>query len=44
MSGRENYAQGHIPGAAYVDLLGELSDRNRQGIYAPCRRLNSSPP
>src|SRR6476659_7568246 len=35
VSGRENYAQGHIPGAAYVDLLGELTDRNRQGIYAP---------
>ena len=35
MGGRENYAQGHIPGAAYVDLLGELSDRDRQGIYAP---------
>jgi thiosulfate/3-mercaptopyruvate sulfurtransferase len=35
VSGRENYAKGHIPGAAYVDLLGELSDRNRSGIYAP---------
>jgi thiosulfate/3-mercaptopyruvate sulfurtransferase len=35
VGGRENYAQGHIPGAAYVDLLGELSDRNRQGNYAP---------
>jgi thiosulfate/3-mercaptopyruvate sulfurtransferase len=33
--GREHYARGHIPGAAYVDLLGELSDRNRSGIYAP---------
>jgi thiosulfate/3-mercaptopyruvate sulfurtransferase len=35
VSGRENYARGHIPGAAYIDLLGELSDRNRSGIYAP---------
>ena len=35
VSGRENYAEGHIPGAAYVDLLGELSDRTRTGIYAP---------
>jgi thiosulfate/3-mercaptopyruvate sulfurtransferase len=35
VSGRDNYAQGHIPGAAYVDLLGELSDRTRQGVYAP---------
>jgi thiosulfate/3-mercaptopyruvate sulfurtransferase len=35
VSGRDHYAQGHIPGAAYVDLLGELSDRTRQGIYAP---------
>jgi thiosulfate/3-mercaptopyruvate sulfurtransferase len=35
ISGRENYERGHIPGAAYVDLLGELSDRTRTGIYAP---------
>ena len=35
ISGRENYGRGHIPGAAYVDLLGELSDRSRTGIYAP---------
>ena len=35
VSGRENYAKGHIPGAAYVDLLGELTDRNQQGMYAP---------
>jgi thiosulfate/3-mercaptopyruvate sulfurtransferase len=35
VSGREHYAEGHIPGAAYVDLLGELSDRLRSGIYTP---------
>ena len=35
VSGRENYAKGHIPGAAYVDLLGELTDRNRQGRLRP---------
>jgi thiosulfate/3-mercaptopyruvate sulfurtransferase len=35
VSGRENYAKDHIPGAAYVDLLGELTDRNQQGMYAP---------
>jgi thiosulfate/3-mercaptopyruvate sulfurtransferase len=35
VSGRENYAKDHIPGAAYVDLLGDLTDRNRQGVYAP---------
>ncbi|MBS0521900.1 MAG: sulfurtransferase, partial [Proteobacteria bacterium] len=27
-SGRANYDQGHIPGAAYLDLAAELSDRN----------------
>ena len=31
VSGRENYAKGHIPGAAYVDLLGELTDRTSKG-------------
>jgi thiosulfate/3-mercaptopyruvate sulfurtransferase len=35
VSGRENYTQGHIPGAVYVDLLGELTDRTKQGAYAP---------
>jgi thiosulfate/3-mercaptopyruvate sulfurtransferase len=35
VSGRENYTKGHIPGAAYVDLLGELTDRTKQGAYAP---------
>ena len=35
VSGRENYAKGHIPGAAYVDLLGELTDRTQKGVYAP---------
>ncbi len=35
VSGRENYGKGHIPGAAYVDLLGELSDQSKTGIYAP---------
>jgi thiosulfate/3-mercaptopyruvate sulfurtransferase len=35
VSGREHYDQGHIPGAAYVDLLGELSDRSRTALYAP---------
>jgi thiosulfate/3-mercaptopyruvate sulfurtransferase len=35
VSGRDNYAKGHIPGAAYVDLLGELTDRIKQGAYAP---------
>jgi thiosulfate/3-mercaptopyruvate sulfurtransferase len=34
-SGRDHYAEGHIPGAAYVDLLGELTDRNRHDAYAP---------
>jgi thiosulfate/3-mercaptopyruvate sulfurtransferase len=34
-SGRENYLQGHIPGAAYVDLLEELVDRDRKGVYSP---------
>lgn len=27
-SGRANYDRGHIPGAAYLDLAAELSDRN----------------
>src|SRR4051812_5750686 len=35
VSGRENYTLGHIPGAAYVDLLGQLTDPNRPGFYAP---------
>jgi thiosulfate/3-mercaptopyruvate sulfurtransferase len=35
ISGREHYDQGHIPGAAYVDLLADLADRDRQGVYAP---------
>lgn len=35
VSGRENYAKGHIPGAAYVDLLGELTDGTQKGVYAP---------
>ena len=35
VSGREHYAQRHIPGAAYVDLLADLTDRTRPGIYAP---------
>jgi thiosulfate/3-mercaptopyruvate sulfurtransferase len=35
VSGRENYTKGHIPGAVYVDLLGELTDRTKQGAYAP---------
>jgi thiosulfate/3-mercaptopyruvate sulfurtransferase len=35
VSGRENYGLGHIPGAAYVDLLGQLTDRTRQRMYAP---------
>jgi thiosulfate/3-mercaptopyruvate sulfurtransferase len=35
VSGRDHYAQGHIPGAAYVDLLGDLTDRTRHGVYAP---------
>jgi thiosulfate/3-mercaptopyruvate sulfurtransferase len=35
VSGRENYTKGHIPGAVYVDLLGELTDHTKQGAYAP---------
>jgi thiosulfate/3-mercaptopyruvate sulfurtransferase len=35
VSGRENYSKGHIPGAVYVDLLGDLTDRTKQGAYAP---------
>ena len=35
ISGRDNYAAGHIPGATYVDLLDELTDRCRDGVYAP---------
>jgi len=35
VSGRENYNLRHIPGAAYVDLLGQLTHPNRPGIYAP---------
>ncbi|HUG16073.1 MAG TPA: sulfurtransferase, partial [Thermomicrobiales bacterium] len=31
---RENYEQGHIPGAAYVDLLEELVDREQTGFYS----------
>jgi thiosulfate/3-mercaptopyruvate sulfurtransferase len=27
-SGREKYDSGHIPGAGYIDILGELSDKN----------------
>lgn len=27
-SGRASYQQGHIPGAVYADLVGELSDKN----------------
>ncbi len=29
-SGRANYDKGHIPGAAYLDLAGELSDKSSQ--------------
>ena len=43
VSGRENYEQGHIPGAAYVDLLGELTDRTVQGSTPRCRRPSNSP-
>jgi thiosulfate/3-mercaptopyruvate sulfurtransferase len=38
VSGRANHEEGHIPGAAYVDLLADLTDRDRQGIYAPMPR------
>ncbi|HUG14877.1 MAG TPA: sulfurtransferase [Thermomicrobiales bacterium] len=34
-SGRANYALGHIPGAAYVDLLEDLSAPERPDLYAP---------
>ncbi|WP_353625875.1 rhodanese-like domain-containing protein [Bacillus sp. JCM 19041] len=29
-SGKEVYEQGHIPGAVYADLLGDLSDKNAE--------------
>ena len=35
VSGRANYEQGHIPGAAYVDLMDELTDPDRESVYAP---------
>ena len=34
-SGAENYAQGHIPGSVYVDLIHDLSDPNRPEIMYP---------
>jgi thiosulfate/3-mercaptopyruvate sulfurtransferase len=33
-SGRANYEQAHIPGAAHVDLLAELTDHAKSGFYA----------
>lgn len=27
-SGRDNYQQGHIPGAGFIDILGELTDKS----------------
>lgn len=35
VSGRANYALGHIPGAVYVDLLEDLSDPEQPEQYAP---------
>jgi thiosulfate/3-mercaptopyruvate sulfurtransferase len=32
-SGRANYDKGHIPGAAFLDLAGELSDKNSKLRY-----------
>ncbi len=34
VSGRDNYQQGHIPGAAYVDLMEELVDPDRPEFYS----------
>ena len=34
-SGADNYAQGHIPGAVYVDLIHDLSDPHRPEIMYP---------
>lgn len=34
-SGRDNYEQGHIPGAVYVDLIHDLSDPNRPDLMYP---------
>lgn len=34
-SGRDNYEQGHIPGAVYVDLIDDLSDPNRPELMYP---------
>ncbi len=36
-SGRANYDTGHIPGAAFLDLAGELSIP-RRSFATPCRR------
>lgn len=35
MSGRANYEQGHIPGAAFVDIIHDLSDPNRPELMYP---------
>ena len=34
-SGAENYAQGHIPGSVYVDLIHDLSDPDKPEIMYP---------
>ncbi len=33
--GREDYEKGHIPGSAYVDLVGELTDRENKRFMFP---------
>ena len=33
--GREDYEKGHIPGSAYVDLVGELTDVNNKRFMFP---------
>jgi thiosulfate/3-mercaptopyruvate sulfurtransferase len=35
VSGRDNYAAGHIPGSAFVDIRAELSDRDNKRFMYP---------
>jgi rhodanese-related sulfurtransferase len=35
VGGREHWEQGHIPGAVFADLLGDLVDRDNEGFVFP---------
>jgi thiosulfate/3-mercaptopyruvate sulfurtransferase len=41
--GREDYQKGHIPGSAYVDLVGELTDAGNKRFMFPMHPQSNLP-